>query len=150
MAIYELFAYLRAKDAEKAISFYKEAFGAIEKFRLVEPNGRIGHAELLLGTATLMLSDEFPECGILAPDADGRSIFVIHLHVDDADVIIEKAVAAGARLVRPVEDQFYGERSGTIRDPFGYDWMIGHSIEAVEPHEMQRRYTEILGGGGSA
>jgi PhnB protein len=150
MAIYELFAYLRAKDGDKAISFYKEAFGAIEKFRLVEPNGRIGHAELLLGTATLMLSDEFPEYGILAPDTDGRSTFVIHLHVDDADAIIEKAIAAGARLVRPVEDQFYGERSGTIRDPFGYDWMIGHSIEAVEPDEMQRRYTGILGGGGSA
>jgi PhnB protein len=70
---------------------------------------------------------------------------VIHLHVDDADATIEQALSAGARLVRPPQDQFYGERSGTVRDPFGYDWMIGHSIEEVDPDEMQRRYTRILG-----
>lgn len=146
MAVHELFAYLRAKDAGKAIAFYKEAFGATEKFRLVEPSGRIGHAELLLGSATLMLSDEFPELEIYAPDADARSTFVLHLHVDDCDAVIARAVGAGARLVRPPRDQFYGERSGTIRDPFGYDWMIGHAIESVEPDEMQRRYTALLAG----
>jgi uncharacterized glyoxalase superfamily protein PhnB len=146
MAVHDLFAYLRAKDAQKAIAFYKEAFGAAEKFRLVEPTGRIGHAELVLGTATLMLSDEFPEFEIYAPEPHARSTFVLHLHVDDADAVIDKAVEAGARLVRPPKDQFYGERSGTIRDPFGYDWMIGHAIESVEPDEMQRRYTAILDG----
>lgn len=146
MAVHELFVYLRAKDAEKAIDFYKEAFDATEKFRLVEPSGRIGHAELAFGNATVMLSGEFSEFDCYAPEADARSTFVIHLHVDDADATIEKAVSAGARLVRPPQDEFYGERSGTVRDPFGYDWMIGHSIEEVDPDEMQRRYTEMLGG----
>jgi uncharacterized glyoxalase superfamily protein PhnB len=144
MAVHELFVYLRAKNAEKMIDFYKRVFGATEKFRLVEPSGRIGHAELLLGEATVMLSDEFPEFGCYAPDADARSTFVIHLHVDDADAMIEQAVKAGARLVRPPQDAFYGERSGTVRDPFGYEWMIGHAIEQVETDEMQRRYTELL------
>ena len=144
MAVHELFVYLRAKDAKKTIDFYKRAFGATEKFRLVEPSGRIGHAELMLGNTTLMLSDEFPEFDCHAPEADAKSTFVIHLHVDDADATIERAVGAGARLVRPPQDHFYGERSGTVRDPFGYDWMIGHSIEQVHPDEMQRRYTELL------
>jgi len=146
MAIHELFVYLRAKNAETAIGFYKKAFGATEKFRLTEPSGRIGHAELAFGPMTVMLSDEFPEFDCYAPDAGARSTFVIHLHVDDADAAIEKAVGAGAQLVRPPQDAFYGERSGTVRDPFGYDWMIGHSIEEVDPGEMQRRYTELLAG----
>jgi PhnB protein len=147
MAVHELFVYLRAKDAERAIAFYKSAFEAAEKFRLVEPGGRIGHAELALGPTTLMISDEFPEFDCRAPEPDGRGTFVIHLHVDDADATIARAVAAGARLVRPAQDQFYGERSGAVRDPFGYDWMIGHSIEAVEPAEMQRRYDAMASGG---
>lgn len=149
MAVQELFVYLCAKRAEEAIAFYKEAFGATEKFRLVEPSGRIGHAELLFGDATVMLSDEFPECGFYAPEIDAKRTFVVHLHVDDADATIERAVSAGARLVRPPQDAFYGERSGTVRDPFGYDWMVGHSIEQVDPDEMQRRYTEMLAGAQS-
>jgi len=144
MAVHELYAYLRAKDAEAAITFYKRAFEATEKFRLVEPGGRIGHVELLLGETTLMLSGEFPECDIVAPEPDARSSFVLHLHVDDADATIERALGLGARLIRPPQDQFYGERSGTIRDPFGYDWMIGHSIEEVTPEEMQRRYDALF------
>jgi PhnB protein len=144
MAIHELFTYLCVKDAGRAIQFYKQAFGASEKFRLTEPSGRIGHAELLLGTATLMLADEFPEMGFHAPAVDAPRTFVIHLHVDDADAMIEQAVKAGAKLVRPAQDQFYGERSGTVRDPFGYDWMLGHSIEQVEPAEMQRRYDALM------
>jgi PhnB protein len=144
MAIHELFTYLCVKDAGKAIGFYKKAFGATEKFRLTEPSGRIGHAELLFGDATLMLADEFPEMGFHAPAADRPRTFVIHLHVDDADAMIAQAVSAGAKLVRPAQDQFYGERSGTVRDPFGYDWMLGHSIEQVEPAEMQRRYDELM------
>lgn len=147
MAVHELFVYLRAKSAERAVQFYKQVFGATEKFRLTEPSGRIGHVELALGGTTVMLSDEFPEFDIHAPDPAAPSSFVIHLHVDDADAMIDTAVAAGARLVRAAQDHFYGERSGTIRDPFGYDWMIGHSIEAVEPAEMQRRYTDMLSGG---
>ncbi|WP_340115873.1 VOC family protein [Pelagibius sp. 7325] len=148
MSVHELFVYLRAKSADKAVDFYKRVFGATEKFRLVEPSGRIGHVELELGGTTLMLSDEFPEFDIHAPDPEAPSSFVIHLHVDDADAMIDKAVAAGARLLRAPQDHFYGERSGTLRDPFGYDWMIGHSIEAVEPEEMQHRYTAMLSGSG--
>src|SRR3546814_1127218 len=91
-----------------------------EKFRLGEPSGRIGHVELELGGTTLMLSDEFPEFDIHAPDPQAPSSFVIHLHVDDADAMIATAVAAGARLVRAPQDHFYGERSATLRDPFGY------------------------------
>jgi PhnB protein len=144
------FRYLRAKDAEKMIAFCKRAFGATKKFRLVEPSGCIGHAELMLGNAVPMLSDEFPEYDIYASEADARSTFVIHLHVDDADATIEQAVSAGARLVRPPQDQFCGERSGTVRDPFGYDWMIGQSIEEVDPDEMQRRYTRMLAPAGAA
>jgi len=144
MAVHELFVYLRVKDAGKAIDFYKEAFGASEKFRLVEPSGRIGHAELAFGQAIVMLSDEFPEYDCYAPDASDRGSLTIHLHVDDADAAIEQAVSAGARLVRPPQDEFYGERSGKVRDPFGYDWLIGHSIEQVAPDEMQRRYTDLL------
>jgi uncharacterized glyoxalase superfamily protein PhnB len=144
--IHEVYPYLRAGNAEEAIGFYKRAFGAVEKFRLTEPSGRIGHAELLFGDATIMVSDPFPEFGIHAPDRDGPSAFAIHLHVDDADGMIARAVEAGARLVRAPQDQFYGERSGTVRDPFGYDWLIGHAIEEVEPEEMQRRYTAMLTG----
>lgn len=144
MAIHELFAYLCVKHADTAIDFYKQAFGASEKFRLAEPNGRVGHAELLFGDATVMLSEEFPEFGFLAPAGDARQPFLIHLHVDDADAMVKRAIAAGARLIRPPQDAFYGERSGTVRDPFGYDWMIGHSIEVVEPAEMQRRYTALF------
>lgn len=146
MSVHELFVYLRAKDAGQAIDFYKAAFGAAEKFRLVEPSGRIGHAELAFGPAILMISDEFPEINCYGPAPGSRQPFVIHLHVDDADALIEQALAAGASLVRPASDHFYGERSGTVRDPFGYDWMIGHSIEEVTPAEMQRRYTAMLEG----
>lgn len=147
MAVHELYVYLRAKSAEQAATFYKDVFGATEKFRLVEPSGRIGHLELDIAGTILMLSDEFPEFDIHAPDPAAPASFCIHLHVDDADAMIEKAVAAGARLVRAAQDHFYGERSGTIRDPFGYDWLIGHAIEQIEPAEMQRRYTAMMVGG---
>lgn len=146
MTIHEVFPYLRLRDAAKAIDFYARAFGATEKFRLTEPSGRIGHAELLLGETTLMLSDEYPEFGIYGPASIGGTSFTIHLHVDDADRLIARAVEAGASLVRPAVDQFYGERSGTIRDPFGHEWNIGHEIEQVSPEEMQRRYDEMMKG----
>jgi PhnB protein len=150
MAIHELFAYLRMKDAAKAIDFYQRAFGATEKFRLCEPSGRVGHAELDFGGTTLMLSDEFPEYGIQGPQSLGGTTLSIHLHVDDADALIRRAVAAGATIVRPAADQFYGERSGTVRDPFGHEWNIGHEIEKVTTEEMQRRYDAMLKDGGAA
>lgn len=144
MKIHELFAYITVKNAPKAIEFYAKAFGATEKFRLVEPSGRVGHAELDFGGTTLMLSDEYPEHGIRAPDGLAATPVTIHLHVDDADELIRRAVAAGAEVTRPPTDAFYGERSGVIRDPFGHRWMIGHHIEDVSPEEMQRRYTQII------
>lgn len=146
MAVHQLFAYLRVADAPKAIDFYRDAFGAKEKFRLTEPGGRVGHAELELGGTTLMLSDEYPELGIRGPKSLGGTSLSIHLHVDDADATIRRAVAAGAAIVREPQDQFYGERSGTVRDPFGHEWNIGHEIEKVAPAEMQRRYDELLKG----
>lgn len=144
MAIHELFAYLHVSDAGKAIEFYTKVFDVSEKFRLTEPSGRIGHAELDFGGSTLMLSDEYPEYDIRGPKAIGSTSVTLHIHVDDADAIIRRAVAAGAELEREPQDQFYGERSGCIRDPFGHRWNIGHSIEEVTPAEMQRRYADAL------
>lgn len=144
MHIHELFPYLRVREAGRAIAFYSDAFGAKELFRLTEPSGRIGHAELDFGGMTLMVSEEFPEFGILAPASIGGTSVSLHLHVDDADAAIARAVAAGATLVREPRDQFYGERSGTVRDPFGHEWLIGHEIEKVTPEEMQRRYTAMM------
>lgn len=143
MKIHEVFAYLCVADAAAAIAFYQRAFGVKEKFRLTEPSGRIGHAELEFGAMTVMLSDEFPECGIRAASTLGATPVSIHLHVDDADAMIAQAVAAGATLERAPENHFYGERSGTIRDPYGHRWLIGHSIEDVSAEEMQRRYTDM-------
>lgn len=146
MKVHELFAYIAVADAAQAIEFYSKAFGAREKFRLTEPSGRIGHAELDFDGITLMLSDEYPEYGIRGPQALGGTAVTIHLHVDNADEMIHRAVEAGAKLEMEPSDHFYGERSGCIRDPFGHRWNIGHSIEEVSPDEMQRRYTEIMEG----
>ncbi len=144
MKVHELFAYLHVKDAANAIEFYKRAFGAEEKFRLSEPGGRIGHAELVFNGTVLMLSDEFPEYGIRGPRPDGATSVSIHLHVDDADEVMERAAAAGAVIERAPQDQFYGERSGVLRDPFGHRWNIGHHIEDVSFNEMQQRYTRMM------
>jgi PhnB protein len=144
MTIHELFPYLRVKNAGKAIDFYQRALGATEKFRLTEPSGRIGHAELAFGGATIMLSEEYPELGLIGPESIGATSVSIHLHVDDCDALIRQAVAEGAKLLRAPSDAFYGERSGSVRDPFGHEWLIGHSIEQVTPEEMQRRYDELM------
>jgi len=146
MRIHEAFAYLCVDDADAALAFYGKAFGATEKFRLTEPSGRIGHAELDFGGTTVMLSDEFPEFGIRSAASIGATAVTIHLHVDDADAMIRRAVEAGATLEREASDAFYGERSGAVRDPFGHRWLLGHSIEDVSPEEMQRRYTAMLQG----
>lgn len=143
-AIHEVFAYLRVRDSAAAIRFYVQAFGASERFRLVEPSGRIGHAELQLGPAVLMLSDAFPEWDLNAPPGDSDIGASVHLHVDDCDAVTAAAVAAGATLLMPPTDQFYGERSARLRDPFGHTWLIGHSIETLTPQEMQRRYTALF------
>lgn len=144
--IHEVFPYLMVRDAKAAIAFYQQAFGATELYRLVEPSGRIGHGELQLGPAVLMVCDEYPEYGMVGPQGVQFTGCTIHLHVDNADAMAERAVAAGATLLTPPTDQFYGERSCRLRDPFGHTWLLGHSIEKVEPEEMQRRYTAMMAG----
>jgi PhnB protein len=143
-AIHEVFTYLRVRDSAAAMRFYAEAFGAVEKFRLTEPSGRIGHAEMQLGPAVLMLSDPYPEYGLDAPSGEQDLCASLHLHVDDADEMAARAVAAGATLLMPPTDQFYGERSCRLRDPFGHTWLIGHEIEKLSPAEMQRRYDAMF------
>ena len=143
-AIHEVFAYLRVSDTAAALRFYAQAFGAVELFRLTEPSGRIGHAEMQLGPAVLMLSDPYPEYGLHAPSGGQDIGCAVHLHVDDADALCAQAVAAGATLLTPPADQFYGERGGRLRDPFGHTWLIGHEIEKLTPQEMQRRYDAMF------
>jgi len=139
--VHEVYPYLRVHNSAEAIDFYCRAFDAKELFRLTEPSGRIGHAEIKIGEATIMLSDEYPEHGIRGPRSLGGTTFSIHLHVGDVDKAFEQAVSAGASIVRPLKDQFYGERSGTVRDPFGHEWLLGGHLETVTAEEMQRRYT---------
>lgn len=146
LTIHEVYAYLRLHDTAAAIDFYTRAFGAKELFRLVEPSGRVGHAEIKIGPETLMLSDEYPEYDIRGPRSIGGTSVSIHIHVDDVDRLFEQAVAAGATVVRPLQNQFYGERSGTVRDPFGHEWLLGGHLEDLTPEEMQRRYTALFNG----
>jgi PhnB protein len=136
--------YLCCKDAARAIEFYKQAFGATEVMRLAEPSGRIGHAEIKIGTALLMLADEYPEMDVRSPQSLGGSPVTIHLYVDDVDALADRAVGAGAKLLRPVADQFYGDRSGRLSDPFGHVWIISTHTEDVAPEEMQRRYQAMM------
>jgi uncharacterized glyoxalase superfamily protein PhnB len=138
--IHEVFAYLCVSDANAAIDFYTRAFGVTEKLRLTEPTGRVGHAELDFGGTTVMLSDEFPDYGIRSATTIGGTPVTIHLHVDDADAFVRRATGAGAVIENELADHAHGERSGSIRDPFGHRWLIGHSIEDVTPEEIQRRY----------
>jgi PhnB protein len=145
MKIHEAFPYLRVRQAAEALAYYCDVFEVKEKFRLVEPSGRIGHAELDFGSVTVMVSEEYPEAKILGPDSLGGTSVGIHLHVDDCDAVIARMVAKGGTVIRPAADHFYGERSGTVRDPFGHEWLVGHSIEDdVAPEEMQRRYTDLM------
>lgn len=142
--VIQVFPYLRLRRAGEAIDFYQRAFGAKELMRLTEPGGRIGHAEIEIGGVTIMLSEEYPEMNLLGPESLGGTTSSLHLHVDDVDALIERAVTAGATLTRPAQDHFYGERSGTVRDPFGHEWLLGQHIEDVTPEEMQRRYDELM------
>ena len=144
LKIHAVYTYLRVHDTAAAIDFYSRAFGATEVFRLVEPNGRVGHAEVKIGTVTVMISDEYPEYGIQGPRTLGGTSVGIHIHVDDVDALFAQAVAAGATPVRDLQDQFYGERSATVRDPFGHEWLLGAQIEVVSYEEMQRRYTAMF------
>lgn len=136
--------YLSVRNAASAIEFYKRAFGATETTRLTEPGGRIGHAEILIGDGPVYLADEYPEYGIVGPQSLGGSGVTMHLYVDNVDEFVRRAVEAGATLQRPVSDEFYGDRSGKLVDPFGHSWMISTRKEDLSAEEMQKRFDDIM------
>ncbi len=140
--------YLIVDGAAAAIDYYQKIFGAIELFRLADPAGKIGHAELMINDSRIMLADEFPTMGARGPGSFGGSPVRMLLYVDDVDATVQRAIAAGAKLVRPVEDQFYGDRAGGLEDPFGHHWHIATHIEDVSPEEMARRAAAFGSSGG--
>ena len=143
--------YLIVKGAAQAIEFYKKAFGATELFRMPGPGGAVMHAEMKIGDSIIMLADENPQMGAVSPQTLGGTPFGLMFYVPDVDAQARVALAAGAIVERPVQDQFYGDRSGTFRDPFGHKWTIGTHKEDVSSAEMDRRFQEFMkkqqGGG---
>jgi PhnB protein len=135
--------YLIIKGAAAAIEFYKQAFGATELLRMPQADGRIGHAELKIGDSVVMLADEYPEMQTVGPKSLGNTPVGLLVYVPDADDTFEKAVSLGARVQKPLADQFYGDRNGTVEDPFGHKWTIATHVEDVAPEEMQRRMSAM-------
>jgi len=138
--------YLHVDGASAAIDFYTSVFGATERMRMAAPEGKIGHAELEIGDAVVMLSDEYPEMGIRGPKAIGGTPVTINVYVDDVDRVFARAVSAGATALRPVEAQFYGDRAGQFEDPFGHRWSVATHVEDVPPDEMEKRAAEAMSG----
>ena len=143
---HSLTPYLIVKGGARAIDFYKQAFGAIELMRMEGPGGVLGHAELKIGSSIFMLADEHPEMGARSPETIGGTPVSLLLYIENVDDVVARAVAAGAQIVKPVTDQFYGDRSGLIRDPFGHQWNVATHVEDVPPDEMARRAAEVMGG----
>lgn len=131
--------YLIVQGAADAIEFYKKAFSASELFRMAGPDGRVGHAEIRIGDSPIMLADEFPDRGARGPKTIGGSPVTILLYVEDVDAVFGAAVAAGGKAISPVTNQFYGDRSGSVEDPFGHHWHISTHVEDVPPDELQQR-----------
>ena len=131
--------YLIINDAAGAIDFYKKAFGAVELFRFPRPDGKVGHAEVKIGDSPIMLADENPEIGAVSPQTVGGTPFSIMLYVDNVDEVFNQAIAAGGKEIRAVADQFYGDRTGGLYDPFGFQWWISTHVEDVPPEEMEAR-----------
>ncbi|MGH2767556.1 MAG: VOC family protein [Actinomycetota bacterium] len=142
----EVSPYLCIDGAGAAIEFYRKVFGAAERMRMPAPGGKIGHAELQIGGSVIMLSDEYPEMGMRGPKSIGGTPVTMSLYVEDVDATFDLAVEAGAKALRPVEDQFYGDRSGQFEDPFGHRWSVATHIEDVPPEEMAMRAAEAMGG----
>ena len=136
--------YLIVSDAKRAIEYYKKAFGASEIMRHAGPDGRIGHAEIMIGDTRLMMADEFPEMGVKSPQTIGVTPVGLCIYVPNVDKLFNQAIANGGKVERPLEDQFYGDRSGTLIDPFGHKWTIATHIEDVSPEEMERRMAEAM------
>jgi PhnB protein len=139
--------YLIIRDAAEAIEFYKKAFGATELFRFPAPDGKIGHAEIKIGDSPIMLADEFADMGYKGPQSLGGSPVSIMLYVEDVDAVFDRAVEAGASVKEALQDKFYGDRMGTLTDPFGHRWHIGTHKEDVSMEEMERRAKSAHGGG---
>jgi PhnB protein len=131
--------YLIVNDAARALEFYQQAFGATEVYRMTDNSGRVGHAEIKIGDSHIMLADEHPEIGARSPQAFGGSPISLLIYVEDVDALVKQATAAGAKLTRPVADQFYGDRTGGLEDPFGHAWYIATHVEDVAPEELERR-----------
>jgi PhnB protein len=140
---YTVTPYLIIKGASEALSFYKKAFNATELVRMEGPPGKIGHAEIQIGNSRIMLADEALEMGAKSPATLGGAAVGLCLYVEDADAMFKQAIAAGAKEERPMKDQFYGDRSGTVRDPFGHQWTIATHTEDVSPEEMERRMAQM-------
>lgn len=140
--------YLIINGAAAAIEFYKKAFGATELFRMDAPGGKVGHAEIKIGDSPIMLADEYPDMGYRGPQAIGGTPVSIMLYVDGVDTVFNRAVAAGGKVKQPVKDQFYGDRSGTLEDPFGHVWTIATHMEDLTPEEIQKRAAAYMQGCG--
>jgi PhnB protein len=136
--------YIYVQGAANALAFYKKAFDAVELFRIDQPGGKIGHAEIKIGDSIVMLADEFPEMGARGPKSLGGSSFSLMIYLQNVDARFEQAVKAGAKVVRPVQNQFYGDRSGVVEDPFGHVWNLATHIEDIPPAEMERRAQEWM------
>jgi len=142
--------YLIVSDGARAIEFYKQAFGATEKLRLAGPDGQIMHAEIQIGDSVIMLSNACPEMGAKPQEAFGGSPVMLHLYVPDVDATAAQATDAGAKVQRPVQNQFYGDRSGMLTDPFGHSWNIATHVEDVSPEEINKRAAALHGNKGGA
>lgn len=136
--------YLVVNGGAQAIDFYKQAFGATELFRMAGPDGKVGHAEIRIGNSPVMLADEYPDMGFRSPRSLGGAGVSLMIYVEDVDSQFRQAIAAGAKELRPVKDQFYGDRSGTLEDPFGHVWTISTHKEDVSSEEMRRRSEEMM------
>jgi PhnB protein len=137
--------YLVVSNGANAIKFYIKAFGAKEMMRMEQPGGKIGHAELKIGDAKIMLADVCPEMNSRSPESLGGSPVSIHLYIKDVDGVVKRAVAAGAKLLMPIENRFYGDRSGALEDPFGHKWHVSTHVENVSPAQVKKRAAEFFG-----
>ena len=133
--------YLFVRSAASAIDFYKSVFGATETVRMQGPNGKIMHAEVRIGDSIVMLADENPQTGVMSPQTIGGYSVGLHVYVENVDVVMQKAIESGAKALRPIKNQFYGDRSGSLLDPFGDMWTVATHIEDVTPEEMRKRMT---------